>query len=240
MRLEGKGAVVTGGGSGIGQEIAWALAAEGCRVVVAGRGVDQLADTADKSPLISTCQADVGDRKQVGELFREASYRLGQIHILVNSAGINVPKRMMHELTPEDWDHMFAINVTGAFNCMREVLPEMRGRKDGLIINISSTSGKRASLLGGVGYNASKFAMTALGTSVSLEDGRNGIRVTTICPGEVETPILRNRPTPPTAEHRARMLQPEDVAAAVIMVACLPPRANVAELVIKPTTQDYA
>jgi NAD(P)-dependent dehydrogenase (short-subunit alcohol dehydrogenase family) len=240
MRLEGKGAVVTGGGSGIGQAIAWALAEEGCRVVVAGRGAEQLAETADKSPLISTCQADVGDRKQVAELFRETSYRLGQIHILVNSAGINVPKRMMHELTPEDWDRMFAINVTGAFNCIREVLPEMRGRKDGLIINISSTSGKRASLLGGVGYNASKFAMTALGTSVSLEDGRNGVRVTTICPGEVETPILKNRPTPPTAEHRARMLQPSDVAEAVIMVACLPPRANVAELVIKPTTQDYA
>jgi NAD(P)-dependent dehydrogenase (short-subunit alcohol dehydrogenase family) len=240
MRLEGRGAVVTGGGSGIGQAIAWALAAEGCRVVVAGRGAEQLAETTAKNSLITAIQADVGDRKQVAELFREASYRLGQIHILVNSAGINVPKRMMHELTPEDWDRMFAINVTGAFNCMREVLPEMRGRRDGLIINISSTSGKRASLLGGVGYNASKFAMTALGTSVALEDGRNGIRVTTICPGEVETPILKNRPTPPTPEHRARMLQPEDVAAAVIMVACLPPRANVAELVIKPTTQDYA
>ena len=158
----------------------------------------------------------------------------------MNSAGINVPKRMMHELSGEDWDRMFAINVSGAFNCMREVLPQMRERRDGVIINISSTSGKRASLLGGVGYNASKFAMTALGTSVSLEDGRNGVRVTTISPGEVETPILKNRPTPPTSEHRARMLQPEDVAAAALMVACLPPRANVAELVIKPTTQDYA
>ncbi len=240
MRLEGQTAVVTGGGSGIGQAIAWGLAAEGCRVIVAGRGAAQLQETAAKNALISTCQADVGDRAQVAELFREASYRLGLIHILVNSAGINVPKRMIHELSPEDWDRMFAINVTGAFNCIREALPQMRERRDGLIINISSTSGKRASLLGGVGYNASKFAMTALGTSVSLEDGRHGIRVTTICPGEVETPILKNRPTPPTPEHRARMLQPEDVAAAVVMVACLPPRANVAELIIKPTTQDYA
>jgi NAD(P)-dependent dehydrogenase (short-subunit alcohol dehydrogenase family) len=240
MRLEGKAAVVTGGGSGIGQAIAWALAAEGCKVMVAGRGKEQLAETAAKHSSILTCQADVGNREQVAALFQEAGYRLGQIHILVNSAGINVPKRMMHELSGEDWDRMFAINVTGAFNCMREVLPQMRERRDGVIINISSTSGKRASLLGGVGYNASKFAMTALGTSVSLEDGRNGVRVTTICPGEVETPILKNRPTPPTAEHRARMLQPEDVAAAALMVACLPPRANVAELIIKPTTQDYA
>ncbi len=240
MRLEGKAAVVTGGGSGIGQAIAWALAAEGCKVMVAGRGKEQLAETAAKQSSILTCQADVGNREQVAALFQEAGYRLGQIHILVNSAGINVPKRMMHELSGEDWDRMFAINVTGAFNCMREVLPQMRERRDGVIINISSTSGKRASLLGGVGYNASKFAMTALGTSVALEDGRNGVRVTTICPGEVETPILKNRPTPPTAEHRARMLQPEDVAAAALMVACLPPRANVAELIIKPTTQDYA
>jgi len=240
MRLEGKTAVITGGGSGIGQAIAWAFAAEGCKVLVAGRGKEQLAETAAKFSSILTCQADVGNREQVAALFQEANYRLGQIHILVNSAGINVPKRMMHELSPEDWDRMFAINVTGAFNCMKEVLPQMRERRDGVIINISSTSGKRASLLGGVGYNASKFAMTALGTSVSLEDGRNGVRVTTICPGEVETPILKNRPTPPTPEHRARMLQPEDVAAAALMVACLPPRANVAELIIKPTTQDYA
>lgn len=240
MRLEGKTAVITGGGSGIGQAIAWAFAAEGCKVLVAGRGKEQLAETAARFSSILTCQADVGNREQVAALFQEANYRLGQIHILVNSAGINVPKRMMHELSPEDWDRMFAINVTGAFNCLREVLPQMRERRDGVIINISSTSGKRASLLGGVGYNASKFAMTALGTSVSLEDGRNGVRVTTICPGEVETPILKNRPTPPTPEHRARMLQPEDVAAAALMVACLPPRANVAELIIKPTTQDYA
>ncbi len=79
-----------------------------------------------------------------------------------------------------------------------------------------------------------------MSTAVALEEGRNGIRVTSVCPGEVETPILDDRPVKPTAEHRAKMLQPEDVADAVLMIACLPPRAHVAEIIIKPVVQDYA
>ena len=82
--------------------------------------------------------------------------------------------------------------------------------------------------------------MAGLGTAVSLEEAKNGIRVTNIYPGEVDTPILDERPTPVTAEHRARILQPEDIAAAVLMVAELPPRAHVPELVIKPTLQEFA
>ncbi len=95
-------------------------------------------------------------------------------------------------------------------------------------------------MLGGVAYCASKFAATALATAVALEEGQHGIRVTNILPGEVDTPILEGRPVLPTPEHRARMLRPEDVAEAVLMVACLPPRAHVAELLIKPTLQEYA
>src|SRR5262249_28399883 len=98
----------------------------------------------------------------------------------------------------------------------------------------------RAALLGGVAYNASKFAMTALGTSVALEEGKNGIRVTNIFPGEVNTPILERRPLPVTPEHRARILQPGAVGEAAVMVAALPCRAHVLELIIKPANQDYA
>ena len=132
------------------------------------------------------------------------------------------------------------INTTGVYDCIRCVLPAMRKRRDGLIVNICSTAGKRASMLAGVAYCASKFAVSALSATVALEEGKNGIRVTSICPGEVETPILEDRPVKPTAEHRAKMLQPEDVAAAVLMIACLPPRAHIAELIIKPVVQDYA
>ena len=116
----------------------------------------------------------------------------------------------------------------------------MRTRHDGLIVNISSIAGIRSSLLGGLAYTASKFAMTALGTTIGREEAPHGIRVTNIYPGEVATPLLETRPVPVSAEHRARILQPDDVAAAVLMVACLPPRAHVPDLVIKPTSQDFA
>lgn len=145
----------------------------------------------------------------------------------------------MADLTPEDWDRVMAINATGTFNCIRGVLPQMRERHDGVIINITSVAGMRTGLLGGVAYNASKFAASALGRTVGEEERDNGIRVTTIYPGEVETPILDDRPVPVSAEHRARILQPEDIAAAALMVACLPPRARVPELVITPTTQSF-
>jgi len=243
MRLTGKTALVTGGGTGIGLGIAIALAQEGCRVAIAGRRADKLKAAADSYSgpgSLLTCAADVGSPQSVGELFRWAADKLGPIDILVNSAGVNVARRTMAELSPEDWENMLRINVSGTYYCLREVLPQMRERKDGLIINISSTSGKRASMLGGVGYCASKFAVSALGQTVALEDGQHGIRVTNVYPGEVDTPILEHRPTPVSAERRAKMLKPEDVAAAAVMIACLPPRAHVAEIIIKPTVQDYA
>jgi len=158
----------------------------------------------------------------------------------VNSAGVNVRRRSLAELSPEDWDTMLRVNASGAFYCTRAVLPAMRQRREGLIVNISSIAGIRSSLLGGIGYTASKFAMSAMGITAAREESQYGIRVTNVYPGEVETPILEQRPTPVSAEHRSRILQPEDVAAAVVMIACLPPRAHVSEMVIKPTSQDFA
>ncbi len=243
MRLQGKTALITGGATGIGEAIALAYAREGCRVAISGRREDALravANAYDGSPKIIFHPCDVADRNSVIELFRWAKKELGHIDILVNSAGINVKKRGMAESLPEEWDQILAVNATGAFNCFYEVLPQMRERKDGLIINISSIAGKRSSRLGGVAYSASKFAMSALGTAAAIEEGKNGIRVTNIYPGEVDTPILKNRPTPVSDEHRARILQAEDVAAAALMIALLPPRAHVQEMVIKPTLQEYS
>jgi NADP-dependent 3-hydroxy acid dehydrogenase YdfG len=243
MKLSGKTALITGGGSGIGAAVAWTLAEEGARVIIAGRHPEKLRTAAAKfkgQPPIETQEVDVSDRTSVNKLFAWIAEKFGPIHILVNAAGINIKNRTMAEMQPDQWDQLLAINATGAYNCMHAVLPQMRNRRNGLIINISSTSGKRATKLGGVGYNASKFAMTALSTAAANEEGPRGIRVTVICPGEVDTPILENRATPPTAEHRATMLQPADIAAAVLLVATLPPRAHIAEMVIKPTVQEYA
>ena len=122
---------------------------------------------------------------------------------------------------------------------MHTVLPHMRERADGLIINISSVSGKRALTLGGIAYCASKFGMTALGTATGNEEANNGIRITNVYPGEVETPILDQRPEPVSAERRAKMLQPEDIGALCVTIASLPPRAHVPEIVVKPTIQEY-
>jgi NADP-dependent 3-hydroxy acid dehydrogenase YdfG len=211
-------------------------------VAIAGRREDKLREAAASyqgSPPLIYHTVDVGDLKSVEGLVAWANQQLGPLDIVVNSAGVNVLRRTLAELSPEDWEHMMRINSTGAFYCLRAVLPQMRERRDGLIVNISSIAGKRSSLLGGIGYTASKFAMTAMGVTAAREEAEYGIRITNVYPGEVDTPILEHRPKPVSAEHRARILKPEDVADAVVMVACLPARAHIPELVIKPTSQDY-
>ncbi|TVS20068.1 MAG: SDR family oxidoreductase [Planctomycetaceae bacterium] len=242
MKLEGKTAVVIGGGSGIGAGIALALVAEGCRTLIAGRGEPRLNETAaawqGKPPLL-THVVDVTDRGSVRQLFDDARRELSQIDILVISAGTNIKTRTMATMTAEQWDQVLAVNATGAYNCIAQVLPEMRARRDGLIINISSIAGKRAIQLGGVAYCASKFAMTALGTAIGNEVASDGVRVTNVYPGEVNTPILENRPVPVSEQQKAAMVQPEDVGGLVVAIAALPPRAHVPEIIIKPTVQGY-
>ncbi len=243
MSLAGKTVLITGGGTGIGAGCAVAFAQAGCRVAITGRREDKLREAAARfkgSPAILCHAGDVSERESAREVVEWATKELGRIDILLNSAGINVPKRSMAALDPADWDKLMQVNATGAYNTMHFVLPQMRERKDGLIVNISSIAGLRASPLGGVAYSASKFAMTVLGTCVGLEERNNGIRVTNVYPGEVETPILDARPVPVSAEHRAKILQPDDIASLIVAVAALPPRAHVPDLVIKPTTQEFA
>jgi NAD(P)-dependent dehydrogenase (short-subunit alcohol dehydrogenase family) len=243
MELKDKTALITGGGSGIGLGIAIALAREGCRVAISGRNEKKLQEAAglfEGQPAILTRACDVADRAHVTEMFAWCKEHLGVPDILVNSAGINIPNRQFSTLGPDDWDRMMAINATGAFNCIFAVVPEMRKRHSGLIINISSTAGKRAMKLTGAAYCASKFAMSALGAAVGLEEHENGIHVTNIYPGEVNTPILEQRPAPISDDKKARMLFPEDIAALVVTIAKLHPRALVPELVITPLYQEYA
>lgn len=243
MQLEGKTAVVTGGATGIGLGIAHALAAAGCRVAIAGRREDLLKKAVAEwtgQPALLGHPCDVANRTSVDALFAWAQQKLGQVDILVNAAGMNIRNRAMSEMRPEQWDEVLAVNASGAYNCMYAVLPQMRERRDGLIVNISSISGKRASQLGGVAYSASKFAMTALGTCVANEDNQYGIRVTNVYPGEVDTPILDVRPKPVSAEQRAVILRPEDVGQLVVSIAALPARAHIPEVVIKPTVHGYA
>lgn len=238
MTLADKTAVVVGGGTGIGQAIARGLAAAGAQVIIGGRREEVLKNAAAGTNI--RCRAvDVGNRQQVDEFFSWCEKELGHIDIMVNAAGLNVKDRSMKALRPEQWDHVLNINATGAYNCLQAVLPGMRDRRSGTIINISSIAGKRAIALGGVAYSASKFAMTALGTCVANEVAEDGVRLTNLYPGEVNTPILDERPTPVSDEHRQRILQPEEVAQLVLGIIALPPTVHVPEVVIKPLSQQW-
>ena len=240
--LKGKNALVIGGGSGMGAATALLLAENGAQVAISGRREQSLHEVSSKNgdaPPLLIKSADIADRESLEELFAWFDKELGQLDILVNAAGINVPQREMSQLSGKDWDDVLKTNLTGAFDSLRLALERMRPRRDGLIVMINSVSGKRSNPLGGVAYNASKFGMTALGACVSEEERENGIRITNLFPGEVNTPILDKRPTPPAAEHRAKILQPEDIAQAILLLAQLPPRAHVPELIIKPTIQSY-
>jgi NADP-dependent 3-hydroxy acid dehydrogenase YdfG len=241
-KLAGQTALVTGGGSGIGLEIARAFLQEGARVAITGRDEAKLrraTESLGEGDQLYHHPADVGDAKQVEALVRSITERLGPIDILVNNAGVNVKKRGLRELTPETWRLLLQANLDGAFYCTHAVLSQMVERRHGMIIYISSVAGKRASPLGGAAYAAAKFGVRALGLCLAAEEKESGIRVSVIYPGEVDTPILQARPQPVTPEQRRHILQPEDVAAAVLFVATLPARVSVPELVIKPTSQTY-
>lgn len=236
-----KVAWVTGGGSGIGAESARVLADAGWTVAISGRDAKKLDEQVKRrgDGRLVAFPLDVADREATNAVHRSIVERLGTVGLLVNAAGLNVPRRAMADLIPEEWDKLLQVNATGAFNCTYAVVPGMRRMGDGLIVQIASIAGIRSAPLGGIAYNASKFAMTAMGIAVGEEERVNGIRVTVIHPGEVDTPIMQYRPQPVSAERRETMLKAEDVAAAVGFVASLPPRAHVWELVIKPTVQSF-
>ena len=238
--LRGKVAWITGGGSGIGLAGAQELAKAGAHVVISGRTAATNDKALSELKKIGSAEAtllDVADKKAVAATVAGIEKRHGRIDILVTSAGTNIAgnRRNFKNMTQEGWDDVVAINLNGLFYCCHAVIPGMRKRKDGLIINISSWAGRYASSLTGPAYNATKRAVIAISESINMEECMHGIRATSILPGEVATPIMRKRPVPPSAEEMARMAQPEDFGKAILFVATMPARSCVNELVIAPT-----
>ena len=243
MLLEGKVVLVTGGGSGVGAAIAQQFAQAGAQVVVVGRRAEQLQATCaavTNGPAVRAAVADVVDRAQVKALVEQIVGEFGRLDILINNAGVNTPERRLDQLSDANWDYLMTVNATGAFNMIQAVLPQMRAQHDGLIINISSISGRRASTLAGAAYSASKHALNALSKVVSQEEEQHSIRSTIISPGDINTPLLDKRPVPVSAEQRAKILQPDDIAATALFVATLPAHVSVPEIVIKPIGHHYA
>ena len=227
-----KTAIITGAGTGIGQGIAIAFAQAGYQLVLAGRRIEPLEETAKNcnSTHIQIVATDVTDRNAVQALVQKTIDTFGSIDVLINNAGINTQKRNLDDISDEDWDRVININLTGAFNAFRAVRSQMKKQNDGVVINIASMAGKKAGTVGGAAYSA----MASLTQSINAEFRDHGIRACCIYPGEVDTPILDHRPTPVSVEKRAAALQPEDVAAAALMVAQLHNRAIVEELTIFP------
>ena len=238
--LKGKVAWITGGGSGIGLAGAKELARAGATVVISGRTARTNESALAELQGIGKAEAnllDVSDQQAVVKTAADIEKRHGRIDILVTSAGTNIGggRRNLKTMSLEGWNDVVRINLDGLFYCCHSVLPGMRARKDGLIINISSWAGRYASVLTGPAYNATKRAVIAVTESINMEECANGIRATSILPGEVATPILEKRPVPPSAEERARMAQAEDFGKAILFVATMPARTCVNEMVIAPT-----
>lgn len=233
-----KTAVVTGAGSGVGQATALALVREGWRVAIVGRRETALKETASlaegEAKRIVLCPCDISNSDAVEKMAARVRSEIGDVEVLVNAAGTNTPARSLRELSLEKYRELVETNLTGAYLCVQAFLPRMRERRSGTIVNIASEAGKQASPKAGVAYVVSKFGMAGLTQSINAEERPNGIRACSIFPGDIDTPILDKRPSPPSAEARQRMLRGEDIAECVLLAIKLPPRAVVEEILIRP------
>ena len=231
-------AVITGAGSGVGRATALALAKQNWRVALLGRTKAALEETAKLTGLapdkflLHVC--DIGRVEQVEAMARAVFEKFQNVDALVNAAGTNAPKRALEVLSLADYHAMIDTNLHGAYYCVQAFLPQMRARRSGTIVNIVSDAGKQASPKAGPGYVVSKFGLAGLTQAINAEERGNGVRACAIFPGDIDTPLLDKRPSPPPAEARAKMMLPEDIAACALLAINLPPRAIVEEMIVRP------
>ena len=228
--LDGRTALVTGASSGIGLATALAFADAGAHVHAAARRPELIAEAAAGRDVVAH-HVDVTDRATVAALAERVAAD-GPLHALVAAAGTNLKQRRADQLTPAAFDELTALNLTGVFNVVSAFLAPLRATRGDVVV-IGSVSGSWPDR-SGAAYQASKAAVHAFARGAAFEE-EQGVRFTTIMPGLVNTAILEQRPEPPGPELRARMLQPDDVAAACLFAVSLPPRAHVPELTILPT-----
>ncbi len=234
--LKNKIAWITGAGSGIGENAAIKLSALGMKVILSGRDKNKLKLTADKCKNETSIKPlDVANNKKVEQTSKEIIEKYTNIDVLINSAGINVEQRDWDVINKNDWDNIFQTNVNGLFYCCKSVLPYMKVKQDGLIINISSWAGKEVSLLSGVTYTSSKHAVNAMTETINMKYCNLGIRACALCPGEVATPILDKRPKKLSIEQKNKMLQPDDLGETIAFLCQMPKHVCINQLIISPT-----
>ncbi|MCH2521615.1 MAG: SDR family oxidoreductase [Dehalococcoidia bacterium] len=234
--LTGEVAWITGAGTGIGESGAIKLAEAGCKVILSGRRTAPLENVAAQIPGDVTIEPlDVSDHDDVMAVAERTVGKYGRIDIGVFSAGINIKDRNWPVVSIDDWNSVINIDLNGAFYCCQAVLPSMRENGGGVIINVSSMAAKNIGMLTGPAYHAAKHAMNAMNASLIVEERNNGIRATALCPGEVATPILEQRPVPVSAEDQARILQSEDLGEVIKFIAQQPEHVTLNEILINPT-----
>lgn len=240
-RLTGKTSLIVGATSGMGRATAQQFAREGARVAVAGRRAEQLAELAahvraESGVEATTLVCDARRREDIAALVEGAVAALGRIDSVIYATGTNLPEREIHRLSPDAWDDLIATNLTGAYHLTQLILPALRAQGGGLLIYISSIAAWRPDQSGvsGVAYTASKCGLDGLAYGVREEEKQNGIRTSVIYPGLTFTPLVYQRPTPPSEEVLSKALLPEDVAEACLYVASQPARCHIPSLVLYP------
>jgi NAD(P)-dependent dehydrogenase (short-subunit alcohol dehydrogenase family) len=232
QNLQNKVALVTGGSRGIGFAIARKLLAEGMNVAftaTTAEGAERAANQLGGAGKVYAVATDVSDRKQVRDLFARVEERFGRIDVLINNAGIGT-FRSVAELTPEQWDRVLAVNLSGVFYCCHEFLPICKQQGGGDIINISSLAGKNAFAAGSV-YNASKAGLNAFAEAMMLDHRRMGVRVCSILPGSVATGFGGND----TSSGAEWKIAPEDIADVVTLTLRMPARSMLSSIEIRPS-----
>jgi 3-oxoacyl-[acyl-carrier protein] reductase len=228
-------ALVTGATDGIGRATAVALGRAGYRIGICSRSGDKVAATLAELRALGVAAAgaaaDVADPAQVRHLVEQVRAELGEIDVLVNNAGVLIA-RPFDELTLEDWDATMATNLRSLYLTTHLVLPGMRTRRHGTIVNVASLAGRNG-FVGGSAYSASKHAVLGFSRSLMLEVRKENVRVIAICPGSVATGMLRDQAM--LKSDHERILRPEDVAASILHVVTLPTGALVSELDLRPT-----
>ena len=237
--LKDKISWVTGAGTGIGEAGALALAREGAIIVLTGRREEPLEKVArtiaDAGGKAHVRPADLAKSDDVAAVAQFIAKEFGRLDILVNNAGLNIPDRSWQRLKPDGISKVIGGNLTSALLVAQASLPLMRAHGGGLMIHTASWAGRFIGPISGPTYTAAKHGVVAMSHSLNLEEGMNGIRSTVLCPGEVATPIVTNRPIPETDESIARMIQPADMGALIAFVAKQPPHVCINEVVVSPT-----
>jgi NAD(P)-dependent dehydrogenase (short-subunit alcohol dehydrogenase family) len=236
--LKNKVAVVTGGTRGIGYAIADALLAEGAKVFICGREAATLRGAleslgGDEGHQVDGMAADVRRYEDCRRLIREAVERFGGLDILVNNAGIGIMKPV-DQLTPQEWDATIQTNLSGVFYCCREAIPLMRRRGGGYIFNISSLAGVNP-FAGGSAYNASKFGVNGFSEAMMQDVRYDGIRVSYIMPGSVDTDFAAAPGSKPPSREAGWKLTGEDIAKAVVDLYKFPQRALASRIEVRPS-----